>query len=135
LDDIPAWNAPEALRNFRMSNVNQDQDMDEEPRLPWFQQPLGRGVINGVLLFCLLYATQHYGLVEPGPPVTQDSMIRFATFGVVMGLIMYFWTARRIKRDRARRDAERLARLRAEAYDAEEGGGASNGSEKDGSER
>lgn len=118
-----------------MSNETQNQDMDEEPRLPWFQQPLGRGAINGVLLFCLLYATQHYGLVEPGPPVTQESMIRFATFGAVMGLIMYFWTARRIKRDRARRDAERLARLRAEAYEAEDHGVASNDSEKDGSER
>lgn len=116
-----------------MSDENQNQD--EEPRLPWFQQPLGRGVINGVLLFCLLYATQHYGLVEPGPPVTQDSMIRFATFGVVMGLIMYFWTARRIKRERARRDAERLARLRAEAYDAADQGSSASDTDKDGNER
>lgn len=118
-----------------MSNEKQNQDTDEEPRLPWFQQPLGRGTINGVLLFCLLYATQHYGLVEPGPPVTKDSIIRFAMFGVVMGLIMYFWTARRIKRDRARRDAERVARLRAEAYDAEDRGMTPTDTEKDGSER
>jgi hypothetical protein len=116
-----------------MSDQEKDHNQDDEPRLPWFQQPIGRGVVNGVLLFCLLYATQHYGFVEPGPPVTQESMIRFAMFGLVMGLVMYFWTARRVKRDRERRAAERLARARAEAYDAEDQAGNAGDGGKDGS--
>ena len=124
-----------ALGNGLMSDQNQDRNQDEEPALPWFQQPLGRGGINGVLLFALLCATQHFGLVEPGPPVTSEHLTRFAIFGVAMGLIMYFWTARRIKRDRARRDAERLARLRAEAYEASEGGADGDDTDKNGSER
>lgn len=118
-----------------MSNQNQDQNLDEEPVLPWFQQPLGRGVVNAVLLFALLCATQHFGLVEPGPPVTSEHLTRFAIFGGAMGLIMYFWTARRNKRDRARRDAERLARVRAEAYEAEDGGATSGDVDTKGSER
>jgi hypothetical protein len=128
---------PKSQGMGKMSDQEKDQGpkeiqaSDDEPRLPWFQQPLGRGVVNGVLLFCLLYATQHYGFVEPGPPVTKDAMIRFAMFGLVMGLVMYFWTVRRVKRDRERRAAERLARARAEAYDAQDRTGHADGGDKD----
>lgn len=114
--------------------TDQNQDQDDEPPLPFYQAPLGRGAINGGFLFCLLIATQHFGLVAPGPPVTMENVIRFAIFGLGMAVIMYFWTARRIKRDRARRDADRLARIRAAAYDGHETGGASTATDKDGSD-
>lgn len=112
-----------------------DSNQDDEPPLPFYQAPLGRGAINGVFLFCLLIATQHFGFIAPGPPVTMENVARFAVFGLVMAIIMYFWTARRIKRERVRRDADRLARLRAEAYDADETGGSMSGDDKDGSDR
>lgn len=54
----------------------------------------------------------------------MENVTRFALFGLGMAIIMYFWTARRVKRDRARREADRLARIRAQAYDAPEAGGA-----------
>jgi hypothetical protein len=108
-----------------------DQNQDNEPAMPWFQAPIGRGVVNGVFLFFLLVGTQHFGLIEPGPPVTMENVQRFALFGLGMGFSMYFWTGRRIKRDRARREADRLARIRADAYDADQTGDA----DKDGSER
>jgi hypothetical protein len=107
-----------------------DQNQDEEPPLPFYKAPLGRGAINGVFLFCLLIATQHFGWVAPGPPVTAENVMRFAFFGVAMAVIMYFWTGRRLKRDQARREADRLARIRAEAYDSDENGDEKNGSEK-----
>ena len=108
-----------------------DQNQDEEPVLPFYKAPLGRGAINGVFLFCLLIATQHFGLVAPGPPVTAENVTRFAFFGVAMAVIMYFWTGRRLKRDRARQDADRLARIRAEAYNTDE----NNDDDRDGSKK
>ena len=108
-----------------------DQNQDNEPALSWFRAPIGRGVINGVFLFLLLLGTQHFGLIEPGPPVAMEDVQRFAVFGLGMGLIMYFWTGRRIKRDLARREADHLARLRADAYDADH----TDGAGKDGSDR
>lgn len=112
-----------------------DPNQDDEPPLPFYQAPLGRGVLNGVFLFCILIGTQHFGFVEPGPPVTMENVTRFAMFAVVMAVIMYFWTGRRIKRDRARREADRLARIRAEAYDTEEVGDGSGAKGKDGSDK
>ena len=112
-----------------------DPNQDNEAPLPFYQAPLGRAVINGGFLFCLLIATQHFGIVDPGPPVTMESVTRFAVFGLVMAVIMYFWTGRRIKRDRERRDADRLARVRAEAYDTPENSGPSSADDKDGSDK
>ena len=99
-----------------------DQDHNNEPALPFYRAPLGRGIINGVFLFCLLVGTQHFGLIEPGPPVTMENVTRFAVFGLVMAVIMYYWTGRRIKKDRARQEADRVARARADAYDSNENG-------------
>ncbi len=78
--------------------------------LRWIETPKGRAIINAVALTLLLTLTQHFGYIEPGPPVTFDSFSLFAAYGLIVGVIMYFWTDFRLKR-RRRKLAEEAQEL------------------------
>ncbi len=91
-----------------------------EPELRWIETPRGRAVINGVALVVLLAATQHFGFIEPGPPVTLDNISVYAIYGMAVGAIMYFWTRSRLGRQARRREEERLRQARAAAYETED---------------
>ena len=75
-----------------------DQDRNGQPQLRWIETPQGRGVINGVTLVILLAITQHFGLIEPGPPVTLDNIMVYSVYGLAVGVIMYVWTGYRLRR-------------------------------------
>lgn len=82
-----------------------DQDKSTETQLRWIETPRGRAVINGVTLVVLLAVTQHFGLIEPGPPVTLNNLMMFSVYGLAVGVVMYFWTDYRLKR-RQRREGQ-----------------------------
>lgn len=87
-----------------------------EPELRWIETPKGRAIINAVTLTVLLSATQHFGYIAPGPPVTLDNLVLYAGYGAAVGVIMYFWTDFRLKRQRRRAEEAKQARARAAAY-------------------
>jgi hypothetical protein len=92
-----------------------DKNLNEDRQLRWVETPAGRGIINCATLIVLLSLTQHLGYIAPGPPVSLDNVALYATYGVVIGIIMYFWTSTRLKRQNKRREVLRLERARAEA--------------------
>ncbi|MDA0341322.1 MAG: hypothetical protein O3B74_06965 [Proteobacteria bacterium] len=94
-----------------------DENLNDERPLRWVETPIGRGTINCLTLIVLLSLTQHLGYIAPGPPVTLDNISLYATYGVVIGIIMYFWTSARLKRQNKRREALRLQSARAESED------------------
>ena len=77
----------------------------EEPELRWIETPKGRGIINAVSLTTLLAITQHFGVLEPGPPVRLENMIQWGIMGIVVGLLMYVWTDFRLRRRRKKLEA------------------------------
>ena len=106
---------------------------DDEPELRWMETPTGRGVINCVTLIVLLSMTQHFGFIAPGPPVRLDNFLLYVGYGVAVGLIMYLWTYWRLRRQRGRREVQRRAAARADAYEAEDQAASEADKTKDGS--
>jgi hypothetical protein len=62
--------------------------------------------------------------------VTLDSVTLYAGYGLAVGLIMYFWTDFRLKRQQRKVEAARLARARATAYEAEDSGDDGSGEQR-----
>ena len=91
-----------------------------ERKLRWIETPHGRGIVNGVALVVLLSLTQHFGWIDPGPPVRPENIQVYVIYGLAVGAIMYIWTRYRLQREQRRREADRLAQVRQAAYDEQD---------------
>jgi hypothetical protein len=79
-----------------MSGENETNTGPGKPFI--LEQPLWRGVFNGVVLCLLMLGAQYQGWLGPNTDVTGEALYRAVIYGVVFGLVMYLYTLWRVKR-------------------------------------
>ena len=73
-------------------------DTNDEQKQTFWQSPVTRGVMNGIVFIGLLMVMQVQGLFQEPRPLTEESIVQHVIAGCIFGYIMYvveIWKRRR----------------------------------------
>lgn len=80
---------------------------ENKPDVTFWQKPVTRGVLNGIVFAGLLMAMQAQGIFQAPRPLTDASIAQHVFAGVVFGFIMYIIELWKLNR---RTNAAKIAR-------------------------
>ncbi len=73
-------------------------ESEDNEKPSFWQSPVTRGVLNGIVFVGLLMAMQVQGLFQAPRPLTEESVVQHVIAGCIFGFIMYLvelWKLRR----------------------------------------